>query len=392
MSGQETQYEEHLRAVLRAAQDRDYAGYSKFDALNSPLLRILSLNNRWLRLAYTQAVKACPFNIRPHIGVRQSRNPKGIALFARAYLFLHEKTGDRQLLDEAETLIRWLLDNPSPGRNNLCWGYNFIWQNTIFLQDMYEPNLVVTVFAGEALIHAYRTSRREEYLECARSVARFILDDLPVLHENEDERAVAYVVRKVDAVVLNNNALAGAFLIKLWKETGDESLRSTAQKLLSYTVNRRTDYYAWYYTHPKEKSPITHDNYHTGGILDALLDYYEESGDDRFMNIYRHGLAFYREHLFDKNGAPRWMNDKRYPHDIHGAAQGIITFTKASRHVEAYREQATTIAEWARNTLYRPETHDYAYRKGRFMTWNYSLMRWCNAWMARALGELLTVK
>ena len=384
-------YENHLRTLLQAAGAKNFAGYSKFDALNSPLLKTLSLNNKWLRLLYTQAVKACPLNIRPALGVKQSRNPKGIALFARAYLSLYEKTGDPNALKEAESLLRWLLDNPSPHRQNLCWGYNFIWQNTIFLQDMFEPNVIVTIFVGEALLHAYRITRHKVYLDSAQSVARFLLDEVPVLYEDDNERAIAYVLRKVDAVVLNNNALVGAFLIKLRKETGDNKLRETAEKLIQYTVNRRTDYYAWYYTEPKEKSPITHDNYHTGGILDALIEYYENTGDDRFMDSYMKGLEFYENRLFEQDGAPRWMYNKRYPYDIHGAAQGIITFSKVGVHDIRYIEQATKIADWTYKTLYRPDTEDYAYRQGRFIKWNYSLMRWCNAWMARAVGEMLEI-
>jgi len=378
--------------LLKSARANDYAGYSKFDALNSPLLKAVTLNNKWLRLLFTQAVTGCHVNLRPLLGVRKSRNPKGIALFARSYLFLHGKTGGREssdYLQEALSLLQWLLENPSPNQRNACWGYNFIWQNTIFLQDMFEPNIVVTVFVGEALMHAYRVTGNRLYLDNACSVARFLIEDLPVLYDDANERAIAYVLRKVDAVVLNNNALAGAFLIKLWKETGENELRKTAEKLIAYTVNRRTDYYAWYYTYPREKSPITHDNYHTGGILDALLEYYEETGDDRFMDCYRKGLEFYRRELFEPDGAPKWMYNRRYPHDIHGAAQGIVTFAKAGRHNAVFRDQAEKCASWAFKTLYRLESADYAYREGRFMKWNYSLMRWCNAWMARALGELI---
>lgn len=389
MAGAGTKYEELLRDVLNSAQAQDYAGYSKYDALNSPVLRSLSLNNKWLRLLFTQAVKCCPFNIRPLFCVRKSRNPKGIALFARANLSLYEKTGEQSVLQEAESLLQWLLDNPSPYQHNLCWGYNFIWQSTLFQLDAREPNVVVTVFVGEALIHAYRVTRKEKYLDSAQSVSRFIINDVPVLFEDDEQRAIAYVLKKVDAVVLNNNALAGAFLIKLWKETGNIELRAAAKKLITYTVNRRTDYYAWYYTEPRGKSPITHDNYHTGGILDALLEYYEETGEETFVVIYRNGLEYYRDHLFDRDGAPRWMNNKRYPRDIHGSAQGIITFAKAGHHYRMYYEQAEKILAWTQTHLYRPGTCDYAYRQGRFMKWNYSLMRWCNAWMARALGEML---
>jgi rhamnogalacturonyl hydrolase YesR len=374
--------------VLSAASENDYAGFSKFDALNSPFLKALSLNNRWLRLIFTQAVMRCPLHIRPLLGVKKSRNPKGIALFARAYLFLFEATKNRKYLDEAENLIRWLADNSSPNQRHLCWGYNFIWQNTIFLQDIYEPNVVVTVFVGEAFIHAYRVTKNKIYLVLAQSVADFILHDVPKLYESKDELAIAYVLRNVDAAVLNNNVLTGAFLIKLWSETKDDLLRTTAEKLLNYTVNRRTDYYAWFYTHPAEKSPIKHDNYHTGGILDGLLEYFEETGDQKYMDVYWKGLEYYKDNLFETNGAPRWMNDKRFPYDIHSAAQGIITFAKAAKYKKQYIQWPTNIADWAIENLYRPATKDFAYRRAKFIKWNYSLMRWCNAWMARAMGEV----
>ena len=381
-----------LTNVLNAAEKEAYSGYSKFDALNSPLLKNISFNNKWLRLIYTQFVKEIPFHIRPLLKVNKSKNPKGIALFARAYLFLYQKTSDPAYLRKGESLIHWLLENPSPGYNHYCWGYNFIWQNTIFLQDAFEPNAVVTVFVGEALMHAYRITKNEKYLLAACSIADFILKDLPVLYNANNELAIAYVLRDVDAVVLNNQILAGALLVKVWKHTKEERLFKTVVKLMNYTVNRATDYYAWYYTYPKEKSPISHDNYHTGGILDGLIEYFEETGDDRYMQVYWKGLEYYQNKMFESDGAPRWMYNRKYPFDIHGSAQGIITFNKASRHKTEYQRQAEIIYSWTVKNLYRRSKHDFAYRQGRLMKWNYSLMRWCNAWMTRAVAELIHTK
>lgn len=385
-----------LIGLLNAAEAKDYSGYSKFDALNSPVLKRLAFNSKWLRLIYTQLVKQSPFHIRPFLKIKESRNPKGIALFARAYLFMYEWSSNTVWLEKAEQLLAWLLANSSLGpgsgtrqESNLCWGYNFIWQNTIFLQDEFEPNAVVTVFVGEAMVHAYRVTGKSQYLDAARSIAEFIINDLPVIHESENERAIAYVLRKVDAVVLNNQILTGALLVKIWNHTEEKALLDIATRQFNYTVNRATKYHAWYYTHPKGKSPITHDNYHTGGILDGMIEFYEETGDDRFMNIYMKGIEFYRRHLFESNGAPRWMHDRKYPFDIHGSAQGIISFKKASRYDAKYLEQAELIKKWCINHLYRSGQNDFIYRKGRFLRWNYSLMRWCNAWMARALGETL---
>ena len=121
-----------LTKILNAAEKEEYSGYSKFDALNSPLLNKISVNNKWLRLIYTQFVKEIPFHIRPLLRVKKSKNPKGIALFARAYFFLYQKTSDPAFLRKGESLIHWLLENPSRGYKHLCWGYNFIWQNTIY--------------------------------------------------------------------------------------------------------------------------------------------------------------------------------------------------------------------------------------------------------------------
>jgi hypothetical protein len=377
--------------VLASARRQGYGGYSKFDALNSPLLHTLSFDNKWLQFVYTQAVNRCPFHIRPILGVRRSRNPKGIALFVRAYLFLYAVSGNEHYKGEAEKLLQWLMDHKAEGSKHASWGYNFVWQNTMFLQRLNEPNCVVSVFVGEAFIHAYRLLKNKAYLSVARDVADFIIKELPVLLDGEEETAISYVLRPTNSIVLNINALAGAFLTKVWKHTQERELFDFARKLMAFTFGRRTSYDAWYYTHPKEKSPIRHDNYHTGGILDAFLEYFEETGEDRYMDTYWKALAYYQGHLFEPDGAPRWMNDRKFPHDVHGAAQGIISFSKAARYEKAFLSQAERIAEWTLDNLYRRKAHDFAYRRGRFMTWNYSLMRWCNAWMARALGELQTM-
>ncbi|MBF0224827.1 MAG: hypothetical protein HQK76_05165 [Desulfobacterales bacterium] len=383
------QYKNILIDVLNSAESKDYKGYSKFDALNSPFLRKISFNNKWLKFLFIQLVKESPFHIRPLLKIETSRNPKGIALFARSYFFLYEKTKIPEFLKKGENLLQWLLDNPSPDNKNLCWGYNFIWQNTIFLQDEFEPNVVVTIFVGEALIHAFRLTGNPKYLKAAISIANFIIIDLPVLYENQNERAISYVKKHVEAIVLNNQVLAGAFLIKVWKHSGIESFKHFAIKHINYTVNRKTDYNAWFYTYPKEKSLINHDNYHTGGILDGILEYFEATSDARYMDTYWKGLEYYKNNLFELNGAPRWMNNKSFPYDIHGSAQGIITFKKASKYDEQYLNKAKIISDWAVDNFYRQNLKDFIYRKGIIMKWNYSLMRWCNAWMARAIGELI---
>lgn len=375
--------------LLNSAEKKNYKGFSKFDALNSKFLNKLTFDNKFLRLFYTQLVKESPFHIRPFLKVEQSRNPKGIALFARAYLSLYQNTRNSIFLIKAEKLLDWLVQNRSPYTDNMSWGYNFVWQNTIFLQNRNEPNTVVSIFVGEALIDAYRVTGKKKYLDSACSVCDFLSKDIPVLYDKKNELAIAYVLREVDAIVLNNQILAGAFIIKVWTHTQEKNLKETAKKLINFTVNRRTQYFAWYYTYPYNKSFIVHDNYHTGGILDGLVEYYHETEDDCYMDVYKKGLIYYKDNLFEKNGAPRWMNNKKYPFDIHGSSQGIISFVKASEILPEYKTQAGKIIQWTVKNLYNMDKSEFYYRKGRFLYWNYSLMRWCNAWMARAMAEFV---
>ena len=157
-------------------------------------------------------------------------------------------------------------------------------------------------------------------------------------------------------------------------------------------VDKQTPYGAWYYSHPPSGSHITHDNYHTGFILDAILDYSEASGDDRFMESYRTGLEFYADRLFLANGAPKWMHDKDFPHDIHGAAQGILSFARAGSLHPDYLRLAEKIADWTLLHLYDEASGRFFYQVGRFRSKRFTLMRWCNGWMTWALASLASAR
>jgi hypothetical protein len=156
--------------------------------------------------------------------------------------------------------------------------------------------------------------------------------------------------------------------------------------LLRYVVRRQTEYGAWYYAEPPSASHITHDNYHTGFILDAILAYARSADSTEFDDAYRRGLEFYRTRLFEPDGAPRFMYDRKYPHDIHGAAQGIITFALAGQATGMGAEMSRRVLGWTLDAMYEPATAWFSYQKHRFYTTRIRLLRWCQAWMAWAIG------
>jgi hypothetical protein len=364
-----------------------YAGYSKFDALESPLLAALSFGWWPLRLAWTQLVTRSPVHLRPLLRVRRGVNPEAPALFARANLDCRESGLNGPFAERATACLDWLIEhNPSShgSYSGRCWGYHHAWQSPGFYQPPHLPNCYITTIVAGALLHGYRALGSGRYLAAARSACDFILGDLRVLHEDTEQKCIGYVPDlDADFVVINVNALAAALLAETAALTGENELLNQARKLMTWVARQQTPYGAWHYTVNPRHSLVAHDNYHTGMILDALLAYERASGDARFRAAFDRGLAFYRAQLFLPDGAPKWTSERVWPHDVHGSAQGTLTFALAGDV-----EMAIRIGTWGVQHFYRGDGV-FAYQRGRWINKRFSLMHWCNGWMARGLAALL---
>ena len=382
--------EQSLEAVLQYARQNDYKGYNKYDALESPILHALSLKVPFLRLLYSQLVMRFPVNIRPLLFVPKTRNPKGIALFAMAYMNRYQALGRKEDLEEARVLLDWLIDHPANYPHGLCWGYQHKWQDVGFYAPAHMPNRVVTYFVDMAMLDFYDLTGETRYFEAARESLHFLLKAPKVLYEDEQMKCLSYVPsEKINWIVMDVSALTGAIVARINTKLQDPELAREAYKLIHFVVDKQTHYGAWYYTHPPKDHPRKHDNYHTGYIVDAIYDYMKYTGDRQFEAVYWKGVKYYAENLFLSDGAPRWANDATYPMDVHGSAQGIISFLKAAKKDSAYVGLAEKIALWAIDHMQHPRKGYFYYQKTRFFRKPFTLMRWSNAWMARGLSELL---
>lgn len=375
-----------LDTLARAENDR-YAGFSKFDALESPVVRGLSFGWWPLRLLWTQLVTRAPLDLRPILRVRPGINPEAPALFARANLDCLAAGLAGPFAARAEHCLDWLLEHATSAHRRYhgrCWGYHHAWQSPGFYQPPSFPNCYITTIVAGALLHGHRLLGKPAYLDAARSAADFVLEDLPVLHENAEEKCIGYVPDLgIEFVVINVNALAAAMLAEVAAQTGEPSLLAQARKLMTFVARQQTPAGAWHYTVNPRQSLVAHDNYHTGMILDALLAYCRASGDDRFEQARIAGLEFYRTRLFLSDGAPRWTSERNLPHDVHGSAQGTLTFALAGD-----LETAARIAGWGIRHFYKGDGA-FAYQRSRFLDKRFTLLHWCSGWMVRALAALL---
>jgi hypothetical protein len=386
---------ETLERVLSIARAADYAGYSKHDALNAPWLERLAGRSRLPRLVATQLVTRSPLDLRPILGVRKARNAKGLSLFARALLARYRLTGSEQDASEARGLLDWLITHPSPttaagelpGR---AWGYPYPWQDVGFFAPRDFPNRVVTSFVGQALLDGHDTLGEPRYVQAASDAVHFLLTAPKTLYEDERHRCVSYVPdQAVTWIVMDVSALAGALAARLGAVRGDPRLIEEGGRLVRYVVSKQTAEGAWFYAEPPSASHLTHDNYHTGFILDAIVQYGRDARSDEFDAAYRRGVDFYAGRLFESDGAARFMSGQQYPIDIHGCAQGILTFSLQQRTCGVGGEMAEKVLDWTLANMWGPESGWFYYQKRRGFRTKIRELRWCQGWMSWALASYL---
>lgn len=376
-----------LARVLDVARDAGYAGYSKHDALNARWLERLAGGSRIRRLVAIQSIMRSPVDLRPLARVSKARNPKGLSLFARALLARHRMTGSKADAAEASAVLDWLVANPSSGFAGLSWGYPYPWQDVGFFAPRNFPNRVVTSFVGQALLDAYETLGEPRYLEAASQAVQFLLHAPKTLYEDDQRRCLSYVPdESVTWIVMDVSALVGSLAARLGALRGDKDLIVEGGRLVRYVVSKQTDEGAWFYSDPPSASHITHDNYHTGFILDAILQYGLSAESDEFEPAYQRGIEFYQRRLFEADGAARFMHDRLYPIDIHGCAQGILTFSLQQRQYGSGGEFARTVLDWTLGNMWDPRSGWFYYQKRRAYRTAIRELRWCQGWMSWALA------
>ena len=150
LAGLKPAVQEALYGIERFAADRGYRGWDPYDALNSPLLRALSLGLKMPRIAFTQALKVLPINLRPVLGIRPALNPKGLGLFLTGAVRRFRSGGEPRHGHRARWLAEQLLALRSEGGHGAGWGYPFPWQSRAFYVPRWTPTIVNTSFVALA--------------------------------------------------------------------------------------------------------------------------------------------------------------------------------------------------------------------------------------------------
>ena len=364
-----------LNCLRDWVEARDFAGYDPYDALNSPIIAVLSLGTKWGRIAAIQGMKRCPFNLRPPLLARPGHNPKALGLFLEGYARLF-RTG---VCDARGPMIR-LLDLLEASRSTCCsghgWGYNFDWQSRVFFVPAGTPSIVCTAFIGHALLDAWEALREQRFLDLAAPAADFICQDLNRTYEGE---TLCFSYTPLDTYAVHNaNLLGASLLIRLSDVTGRTPLRDTALSALAYSMKFQREDGSWFYSERVGSRWI--DSFHTGFNLESIRRFLVAGHAVNWWTGYEAGREFFARQFFHSNGLPKYFHDRAFPVDIHSAAEAI---TYLSGEV-GYTALAGRVLDWTLSNMYNGAGQFYFQRHRRFVN-RIPYMRWSQAWMFRAL-------
>lgn len=363
-----------LKAYIEAEQ---YKGYDPYDALNSPFLRALSFNNKYLRIAYIQILKKLPLNIRPLLGIKKGYNPKGLGLILWGYARLYKKEKKAEYLEKINHLLDLLEQLKSKNCSGNGWGYNFDWQSRAFSLPKFTPTVVNSSFIGHALIDAYLLTGNQRALRMALPIADFILNDLKRLEENG---AVCFSYTPIDKYFVHNANLMGAsLLIRLYRFTKKDAHRDIALKALKYSMAHQHEDGSWFYAEKESAHWI--DSFHTGFNLQALKYFLDQGEAGNYRQAFEKGARFYADNFFLADGTPKYYHDRTFPIDIHSSAQALVFFSAMG---ETYLELVDKILKWTITNM-RAKKGFFYFQKHKSRTNKIPYMRWAQAWMFHAL-------
>jgi len=376
--------DEPLLDLLNYCKENQWAGFDPYDALNSPIFaRTPFSRSRVCRVALTQLLKRFPVNIRPILGISKEQNPKAIALFLMALLKLSRLgvVTDRRLIDE---MVRRLVALRSPDSPYWCWGYSFPWQTRTHLVPRGAPNLVCTSFVAEALLRSFEATGDRRHRDMAISAAEYILNEL-YWSESGPVAGFSYPVPGLRTQVHNANFLASALLCRAYRACGDERLLAPALKAARYSAAAQATDGSWMYGESTKQGWV--DHFHTGYNLCALRSIAGNAGTTEFDATIRNGFHFYRTHLFDGDGVPKYFSNRRYPVDAHCVAQSMITLIELKDLGDDNLTLANSVFAWAMKHMWDERGYFY-YQVLPVGTIKLSYMRWTQAWMLLALSTL----
>lgn len=363
-------------------ETESFQGWDPYDGLNSRIFQRTPFKNyKIFRVFWTQLFKNSPVNLRRIFLVPKEFNPKALALFLSGYANLYKIYKQDEDKDKILCLSNVLLKLQSNGYKAACWGYNFDWQSRSFFIPKFTPNVIVSTFAGNAFLDLYELEPDSKYLDIAKSVTEFILNDLQRSPDQDNEFCFSYSPADKSRI-FNVSLLASAFLARVYYFSKKEKLKEEAKASIRFCLRHQNSDGSWFYGLDNNQKWI--DSFHTGYNLEALYNYQRYTQDQSFAGSFAKGLNFYLNNFFTDEGLCKYYHNRLYSLDLHCPAQ-LIRLMSITGKLDEYADLIGRVLQQAIKKLQDKKGFFY-YQAKKYYTIKIAYMRWSEAWMFYALS------
>jgi rhamnogalacturonyl hydrolase YesR len=301
---------------------------------------------------------------------------------AAGYITRFRTTGERAYLEKAEMCLDWLDKHKAPKFSDHSWSNCFDFSSRGGKYTKHDPIIVWTSLIGHAYLDAFEATGEKRWLEIADSACRWIAK-LP--REKTGRGDCLSYLAFVQSSIHNANMLGASLLARASKLTGHAEYRKIAQSAMLYSCSRQLPNGAWWYAEDPKNQWI--DNFHTGYNLEALKHYIDGTGDETWVENLQNGLRFYKAHLFESNGCPKYYHNRCYPIDIQCAGQAIETLALFSDEDPSCLPLAQKTARWVIDNMQDPDGHFY-YRIYPLIKAKTAMLHWGQGTMYKGLAVL----
>lgn len=372
--------ERTIERLDRWGSGRGWRGSDPYEGLNARRLAAAQ-RWRWGRRALIQFVKRSPLDPRRALGIPAGEEAAALALVLSAYVRLGLAP---EALRERIAALRLRLEAlRCRSYAEPCWGYGFDVQTRFFFYPAGSPNTVATAFVGLALLDACELAGEGSLLELAEGAGEFLLRHVP---RTAGSGGAYFGYLPADRTPIHNaSMLAAALLAGLGGRTGRRDFADAAASAVGFALAHQRPNGSWPYAEAKGGAWI--DGFHTGYVLDSLARCHRATGAAATRAAFERGLAFYARSLFLADGTPKYRPDSVYPIDSQCVAQGIRTFSIASRFDRGWLDRAWRTYFFAVDRMLRPDGA-FTFQRRRLWTNPAPHIRWTEAPMLEALAHL----
>jgi hypothetical protein len=376
-----------ISRLIAFLESNDFKGWEPYE-----LPELSWLKSHHLRTMMTQWLRLFPIQLHRYINEKKL-HPKAAALFARAFLNLHEITNEQRYYEKALFFLEWLIAHRSAQSKNFSIGNLHQLSMKTYHASPDTPSPLITCFAVEAFISAYEASQDQRFLQLAESGIQFFLEELPLRKVSATECFFVYHPNNKQFIPNAPAAISGT-LSRFYGISKEPSLLRVIKNNFNYIAKwQNSDGSSLY--HPDARYC---DSFHTAFILDALAKFQFYTGDDSFETNLSKGLSFYLKTFFKSTGKPIHKKRSGFPTnvdslltkiDLRDIAMGLSVFSSLHSTHANQLAVALNLFDWSVENFKSKQGYFY-YQQLPLYTIKGPFLR-MQAWMLYGLSQVLKV-